>query len=257
MLHLKQKLLLFVTISVAITLNTACKADEPIGNIDKLPTDVFFLNDTRWVESSVDPFLQWPNENTYDPETGKLISTLFYGPSRYIHTLSIHKINENEAEVYRTTQIRVQRQIWDLVNQVPIWLTDSVLNDPPVFYGNIRIDDKKVYWKWNIKEAEEILMYDFNLKLNDTFYIKSFKDPFVIYSVDSVQVLDEYRKRYNFITASKHEYFSVIEGIGNTRHFLYTITNPANIDAVAPNLDAIYYKDKLIWGTNIDWDKEE
>lgn len=84
------------------------------------------------------------------------------------------------------------------------------------FYrGAIREDttEKKVYYM-EYGYSDELLLYDFNLQIGDTIKGYCFElIPFIVDSIDSVQVGSSYRKRY----LSEHSYpVNLIEGIGGS-----------------------------------------
>jgi hypothetical protein len=94
--------------------------------------------------------------------------------------------------------------------------------------GGIREENKRVYYIGDdflrsSSEGEEILLYDFNMQVNDTVYhtddgrLKS-----IVLAIDSVQIGDRYRKRY---LVDNGWYFHnpdyIIEGIGSVVHGLF------------------------------------
>jgi len=88
--------------------------------------------------------------------------------------------------------------------------------------GQVYLEDKRVYIETLGKKT---LLYDFNLRLNDTMITKSiFGLSYDVYkhyvaSIDSVQIGTEYRQRYHFKPVSGGWFFSVIEGIGCDKAF--------------------------------------
>ncbi len=83
-------------------------------------------------------------------------------------------------------------------------------------YEYIRQDSmKRVYSKsWN---KEEVLLYDFSLELNDTFFFKNYCDQ-VVTEIDSIQLNNgEFRKRMKMVQTNQFGDFHYwIEGVGST-----------------------------------------
>ena len=219
---------------------SACKADEPIGNIDKLPTDVFFLNDTKWKETQ-SQINGWNIDKSY-------LDTVIY---------SVKQIEENKAELNRLI-IKVTGKYTDYSRQ--IFVPDSSWTIGPELYGYILLEGKKVYYQYNAT-ADKELMYDFSLNVGDVFDREYFYDDakFYVESIDNVLLGNEYRRKYNFIlkpTMKKYD-FSAIEGIGCVgneqffdKHFFYTrniFLNEIGDPQITRVLQAVYYKDKIIW----------
>ena len=123
-----------------------------------------------------------------------------------------------------------------------------------ISYGIITIEDKKVYYTGkadDILKGNNLLLYDFGLKVGDTFYVGDEKDnkynrPFILISIDSVLIDNEYRKKYNFYN-SKYSEFSFIETIGCTIYLFHTMNPFQHELSKFHRLGRVYYKDKLIW----------
>jgi hypothetical protein len=95
--------------------------------------------------------------------------------------------------------------------------------DYPKLYGLVRESGKKIYFQTiaNSGKDTEIVAYDFNLGVGDTFMRvepEGFKCPIILQSIDSVKLNNgEYRKRYNFKDSCYHCPSYWIEGIGSSR----------------------------------------
>ena len=240
----------------SIYLFTACGADSPPGDAGGLPFGIFPLNDVKW-EHSCDTWFEWRKaDSVYDAE-GKLIKVINYGYGQdgrcrdYTTTYSVKQIEENRAELYCS-----EKQIWrvlisDKVNKTEYEIdTTLILTASPKLAGTITIEGKKVYYHY-VKPAEmKILLYDFSLNVEDTFCISNENYNFVLVSIDSVLVGNEYRKRQNFQMEDEwygFSEFSVIEGIGCNKYLLYTLNIILHDEDKFPVLRRVYYKEQLIW----------
>ena len=90
------------------------------------------------------------------------------------------------------------------------------------YLGAIREESKRIYYTGELcqwMDLEEILIYDFNLKVGDLFEIPMIGNSRVL-SIDSVLVGDTYRKAYNV----SGDY--IIEGIGSANKGLLTALIP-------------------------------
>ncbi len=88
------------------------------------------------------------------------------------------------------------------------------------FEGFIRQDSLKIYHR-NLSENSEQLLYDFDLQVGDLLPLSkiNFMDNLLVSSIDSVWVLDAWRKRFYFNQGASW----IIEGIGHNAGFLESI----------------------------------
>ncbi|MEI6817714.1 MAG: T9SS type A sorting domain-containing protein [Bacteroidota bacterium] len=100
------------------------------------------------------------------------------------------------------------------------------------YKGAIRQDtlQKKIYI--NVGN-QDTLLYDFNLSLGDTLSFVAYnsnQDTNIVTNIDSIQIENNYRKRFNISVLHRHNnlldsnYVSLIEGIGSTYGLLDPIT---------------------------------
>jgi hypothetical protein len=86
-----------------------------------------------------------------------------------------------------------------------------------IHLGYIReTEDRKVYWyvKHFNEKATDILIYDFNAKVDDTI------DQWVVQKIDSVKILNKYRKRLTLKSNCSNEPKFWIDGIGDMSDLL-------------------------------------
>jgi len=251
----------FMVVVLFVFSFTSCESSERPVEEGRLPFGVFPLNDVKWVE--------------FDHYTSGMSGTHNHKWHRDTVTYSIHQINENRAELHlvkkKTTGIP-EFDPNDPMAEPIAWFEDSIWFEPNRLYGWITIEDNRVYYESVGPDDTPIynsLMYDFNLRLYDTFtVINPINNEFVVsafvVSIDSVLIGNEYRRRYKFIYTylpnGKEFYdlygyysYSVIEGIGNDKSFLHTLLNPAPKVYVQPNLISVYYRDKIIWKNSLEW----
>ena len=88
------------------------------------------------------------------------------------------------------------------------------------FEGFIRQDSLKIYHR-NLSDNSEQLLYDFDLQVGDLLPLSkiNFMDNLLVSSIDSVWVLDAWRKRFYFNEGASW----IIEGIGHNAGFLESI----------------------------------
>lgn len=88
------------------------------------------------------------------------------------------------------------------------------------FEGFLRQDSLRIYHR-NLSENSEQLLYDFDLEVGDSLPLCkiNFMDNLLVSSVDSVWVLDSWRKRFYFNQGASW----IIEGIGHNAGFLESI----------------------------------
>lgn len=104
---------------------------------------------------------------------------------------------------------------------------------PYTYYpGAFRNDsfDRKVYFLPD-GQSSEILLYDFNLQLNDKLpetygYSYANSDTAYISRIDSVMVGNEYHRRYGVSTSILFEYMYLVEGIGSSYGLLSALYPP-------------------------------
>lgn len=95
---------------------------------------------------------------------------------------------------------------------------DTIFSYDNVYVGAIREDTSKHVYFYGKYETQEKLLYDFNLEVGDTLPELYGADPditFIVDSIDSVLVINEYHKSY-IIVADWSDDFKLIEGIGST-----------------------------------------
>jgi hypothetical protein len=203
----------------------------------------------------VDGFIDSKSELIYN-DSGKIIAKIYWKDIVDIITYSVRQVGENKAELYCLINRTITFIGEDLVNNVKLE-KDSTLTIGPDLEGFIYLENNKVFCQHKHYTGETpVLMYDFNLKQNDTFNRFSHMMDiwkYTVASIDSVVVGNEHRKRYNF-TAIQHTNlidFSIIEGIGTDLwQFFYTIIWPVDHDnETLPCLLSVYHKDKLIYKT--------
>lgn len=85
----------------------------------------------------------------------------------------------------------------------------------PKLLGYLReTSDSKVYWlqKNTIENATEIVLYDFNARINDTI------DQLIVTKIDTIKILNSNRKRISLRDCSNH--YEWIDGIGDMSYIL-------------------------------------
>jgi len=240
---LKRQLINFMSVFLFLFLflhNAACIANEPPPAEPKLPWSVFPLDSVKW------EYIKKRSGAFAD------LGTVYFDTLTY----SVRQISENKAEVYFSSKTAIFKR----VDGKYIFDRNGKSGDTE-FYGYIILEDKKVYYQDRDSFFfPKTLLYDFNLKLNDTFiYGATGGEKCIVSSIDSVLIFNgneyEYRKRYNF-SGHKHfywfdysDYFYVIEGIGCNLEFLYTTHWWAQMEEaiICPEIRKVYYKDKVIW----------
>jgi len=228
----------------------SCGASDKPTEPDRLPFGVFPLNDVKWVHTGHYMLEGFNNEGT------KYIIEDRYDTG----AIFVRQISENQAELYAKGIAKLVREGWEFIDggMKELKFEDSVWTFGPNLLGHIHLEHKKVYYQRTGKEKE--LLYDFNLRLNDT---TTFGDPYytaVVYfvaSIDSAKLGNEYRKRYRFKSVCGGWSFSVIEGIGNDISFSYPLLSSIERSHNKDRLRGVYYKDKLIWGYDILGNKGE
>ena len=142
----------------------------------------------------------------YYPPTGYDVDTYFYAlfdQDTIINTQKYYKLYQNMS--FSDSTIKISSHYTEYVGALR--KVDSI---------------KKVYFipKNSIKEY---LIYDFNININDTFNIQTYKGNTKVFcrKIDSVLIQNQYRKIYTI-----HFYYSMgfetdwIEGIGSTKDLL-------------------------------------
>ena len=239
---------------------TACAGETNPVPQGGLPCGVFPLNnDVRFIQTS-----SWDYgalESILDPENGKPIAVF---SKNYVRTeiFSFRKIGENKAEMYSTSEVTLKRKGFDLVNGGELQFQDSTWAEPIKLIGWFTLEENKVYYQYNdeLYGTDNFLYFDFDLKLNDTFRAGSFSEYqynaiFSVASIDSVLITNEYRKRYKCVSLSEGFYdFYVVEGIGSLGHLFEPLDPPGPSTIVSSKkLEAVYYKDRLIWSSELYW----
>lgn len=93
-----------------------------------------------------------------------------------------------------------------------------------VLLGYIReTEDRKVYWHVGFfsKKSKDILLYDFNAKINDTI------DHWVVKNIDSVKVQNQNRKRITLKFNCSNDTKIWIDGIGDMSDLLSYTSRPS------------------------------
>lgn len=114
-------------------------------------------------------------------------------------------------------------------------------------WGFFRQDtiNKKIYLNYG---GNDTLAYDFNLNVGDTlsptFLTAGYPD-FIVESIDSVLVGNEYRRKYWIISEYFQNYMYIIEGIG-TNYGAFELYEP-NWGEYAHDLWCIYQDNELVW----------
>lgn len=113
-----------------------------------------------------------------------------------------------------------------------VWRSTDEFQEIWISYGFIRENpDKKIYFRTDTS-FQEYLLYDFELNVNDTVYstaITSYADyytlataPFVVISIDSMLIGNEYKKQFNlFSIYANMETDQWIEGVGSKSGVLH------------------------------------
>ncbi|MCL2039817.1 MAG: hypothetical protein FWG85_05245 [Bacteroidetes bacterium] len=242
---------------------TACANEVPPPAIpDRLPSDIFILNDMRWVTLEHRGHNYY--EETYDPETKQLLKRV-YKNWTYITTFTNRKVSENKCELYSIAEVKENRQVIDYANKTS-YGDDTTWTENYGITGWFTIEDNRVYWQPNQPEYDRELLYDFNLKVGEIFYGggtfdggyfeggKDGKYPFTLISIDSILLNNgEYKKRYNFEYLNVSGGYSVIEGIGCNYNLFYPINVTLHHDENQPSTLEIYHKDRLIWSSELYW----
>jgi hypothetical protein len=128
--------------------------------------------------------------------------------------------------------------------------------------GFIREENRRVYFRLpdnHSKDSAEMLLYDFNLLVGDTFKtVRKFNSlwgtiRYRITSIDSVILLNgQIRRRYNFIPIMTHEGLcqqTWIEGIGSLVSPDYILGRCDGFETFE-NLTCVFDKEKLIWNSS-------
>ena len=256
---LKYPLFAVVVLSFMGFPSIACGAEpDPAGGggDGKLPFGIFPLSDVRWEHAGDTWFHGRKSDSVYDAD-GKLIKVISYVPNNcrlWTITYSVRQIGENRAELYSDVKETWRAaEVSDKVNGTTYKIDTTIIISPKL-NGEITIEGKKVYYSYGVAPYnQKVLLYDFNLKVGDTFYVGANADlydkiPFVLVSIDSALVGNEHRKRYNFAKSKESEYynFSVIEGIGCTPYLFYSLSTFLHEEL--PMLYRVYHKGQLIWG---------
>ena len=83
------------------------------------------------------------------------------------------------------------------------------------YFGAIRSDSNKVYF-YKFNDTSEIILYDFSLNLNDTFYSSFYNKSYSVIGIDSINIGGSMRKRIFFNDSLNDEIGNYwIEGIGS------------------------------------------
>jgi len=148
-------------------------------------------------------------------------------------------INKKYSKIYRTGF--KHNYLWDH----GVHSIDTVNDYCKLYIGGIREDSlKHVYYIDTV--GKESLLFNFDLNLGDTlkslFLQYEYNNPLVVSAIDSVQILDKYRKRF----VLKGDYFNdslnLIEGIGSELGLLGNIYSWNYISGMYDYLSAYYYK---------------
>ena len=246
---------------------TACIASEqPPGDTGKLPSGVFPLDSTKWVEveeysTRMESVLDSEGIYLYD------VSTFYSDTIVYF----VRKIEENKAELYSSIKTgTITTFIYPDGGGVST-LDSHYISQDVELNGWIRIEGKKVYLQepnYNFDEGYRMLLCDFSQNIGDTFYVgadfeiynKKYNEPFILTKIDSIALLgSEYRKIYTYFRNPDDIYqggFSVIEGMGHVilSSFHYWLAMKQMYTSHTRHiLLAVYYKDRKIFDYNDFW----
>jgi hypothetical protein len=86
-----------------------------------------------------------------------------------------------------------------------------------LLHGGLRNSNKQVFY-YSVTDNQETLLFDFSLNVGDTLPVTFINDNgFIITSIDSVLVGDQYRKRFNLTNPTWIDFYStwIVEGVGH------------------------------------------
>ena len=224
---------------------TACAGETNPVPKEGLPWGVFPLNDVRWVYLGGEPYEYSYTVRESATDSTDSVCVHKYGQYMDTTTYFVRQIAENQAEIH-SSKVRLEygRYEYDFINKVESKFPDTTyIVDDNQLEGRIFVEDKKVYFQ--PKDGTKSLMYDFSLKVGDIFYVGS--SEYFLLSIDSIQIWNEYRKKYNFAKNKEQNdaEFSVVEGIGSLSDFFNIIYYSGPVSF--PLMNWIYYKNNLIW----------
>jgi len=220
-----------------------CASDRPEPPGEKLPFGVFPLNDVKWVEA-------WHYKKA-GPISGYIMC-------RDTTTYTVNQIGENKAELRRLVKRTTGYEKLDSNTGTVVWTEDSTWNETYFDKWIILVGNRVYYQMLDVSgnpfpDLEKRLLYDFNLRLNDTLTVLTntgIVTSFVA-SIDNVLIGNEYRKRYHFMFKPEPTIydFTVIEGVGCEKSPFYTTFDPLHINNQfpLPELLKVYYKERIIW----------
>ncbi|MGE5426433.1 MAG: T9SS type A sorting domain-containing protein [Methylococcaceae bacterium] len=107
----------------------------------------------------------------------------------------------------------------------------------------IRESSGKVYLKGSSTDSKEHILYDFNLKVQDSIFLNS--KYWFVSSIDSVMINNNYKKRLRLKQANSNDYW--IENVGS----LYGLLNPGynykDYNLGIPQLICVKGKDEILY----------
>ncbi len=149
------------------------------------------------------------NAQEYQPFPSENARWVYYHSMEGLNYWTLYYLNGDTTVNQRTYQV-LNRKKWYKPNSNP-----NILED--IYF---REENKRIYFTNILNNEEDILTYDFNLTVGDTFYLKSF---------DTLVVKQDYFEngdRKLFLECFNNEYLGVkitdtwIEGIGSDNNLL-------------------------------------
>lgn len=168
---------------------------------------------------------------------------------------------ETEPIIYERFTLNGEDTIINTVKYKKIYLFyDSVFNKSKAIYaGALREDGKKIFYKCDSAIRDfmpsfsdidqlnnELLLYDFTLKVGDTLHhgnIFNTDEALIVDEIDTILIGGKLRKRFIFNTFEHSTKW--IEGIGNIKGLLFTSSDLTGI--VNNYLICYKYKDSIIY----------
>lgn len=140
-----------------------------------------------------------------------------YVPFPGIHTLWTERMGNGEQPAsYYCYGLKSGDTTINAVTYHKLYRSQDTVLSETEFYGGIREEAKRVYL---ITGGTELLIYDFNLNVGDTFHNSGVGHDGIVSGIDSVNIAGQFRKRYAFTMADGSNMAwsgSWIEGVGNS-----------------------------------------